>query len=105
MPCITLTPEVAAKFKELLVQEADENAVFRIKEVKIGGGWKSHLELRVSMDEREDPDEECEVSVNDLPFVISNEVIDSYGEKYSIAPLECGTLRVTAGWSSTTAPE
>jgi hypothetical protein len=49
------------------------------------------------MDEREDPDEECEVSVDDLPFVISNEVIDSYGEKYSIAPLECGTLRVTAG--------
>jgi Uncharacterized conserved protein len=38
MLCITLTPEVAAKFKELLAQEADENVVFRIKEVKIGGG-------------------------------------------------------------------
>ena len=94
---ITLTPELTAKFKELLEQEADNDVVFRIKEIKVGGGWKSHFELRVSMDEREDPDEEIELTVDGIPFVIHNDVIDSYGEKYSIVALECGTPGVTAG--------
>ncbi len=42
------------------------------------------MELRVSLDEREDPDEEQEIEVNGLPFVVSNDVIDSYGLKYTI---------------------
>jgi len=49
------------------------------------------------MDEREDPDDECEVTVEDLPFVVSNDMIDAYGEKYSIFVLACGTPGVTAG--------
>ena len=97
MISITLTPDISAKFKELLEQEANDEAVFRIKEVKVGGGWKSHLELRVSLDEREDPDEECEVTVDGMPFVVSNDVIDSYGEQYSIAAQESGIPGVTAG--------
>lgn len=35
---ITIAPEVIAKFKELLVEEDNEDAVFRIRETKVGGG-------------------------------------------------------------------
>ena len=34
----TIAPEVIAKFKELLVEEDIEDAVFRIRETKVGGG-------------------------------------------------------------------
>lgn len=34
---ITIAPEVIAKFKELLVEEDNEDAVFRIRETKVGG--------------------------------------------------------------------
>ena len=37
------------------------------------------MELRVSLDEREDPDEEQEIEVEGLPFVVNEDVIDSYG--------------------------
>ena len=94
---IDITPDVSEKFKQLLADENSEDAVFRIRESKVGGGCKSRIELRVSLDEREDPDEECEVTVDGMPFVINNDVIDSYGKKYSIAALECGTPGVTAG--------
>ena len=94
---INITPDISEKFKKLLAEEDNEDAVFRIRESKVGGGCKSRIELRVSLDEREDPDEECEVTIGGLPFVVSNDVIDSYGKKYSIAALECGTPGVTAG--------
>lgn len=35
---ITIAPEVAAKFKSLLEEEDSEDAVFRIRETKVGGG-------------------------------------------------------------------
>ena len=35
---IKMAPEVATKFKELLAEEDDEDAVFRIRETKVGGG-------------------------------------------------------------------
>lgn len=38
--------------------------------------------LRVSIDEREDPDDEQEVKVDGVPIVASNEVIDSYGDDF-----------------------
>ncbi len=38
--------------------------------------------LRISIDEREDPDEEVEVTVDGVPIVASNEVIDGHGEEY-----------------------
>ena len=43
------------------------------------------MELRVSLDEREDPDEEQEIEVEGIPFVVNEDVIDSYGLKYTIA--------------------
>lgn len=41
------------------------------------------MELRVSLDEREDPDEEQEIEVEGIPFVVNEDVIDSYGLKYT----------------------
>ena len=76
---ITLSPEAAARFKELLAEEDNEDAVFRIREVKVGMACKSHMELRMGIDEREDEDEEQEVTVEGMPFVINNDVIDIYG--------------------------
>ena len=35
---ITIVPEVATKFRELLEEETNEDAVFRIRETKVGGG-------------------------------------------------------------------
>lgn len=55
------------------------------------------MELRVSMDEREDPDEEQEIQVDGLPFVVSEEVIDSYGLEYSIFVNDTGVPGVSAG--------
>ena len=81
---IGIEPEIVERFKALFEEEDNDEALFRIKEVKVGGGWKSHLELRVSLDEAEDPDEEVYIKVEGLPFVVSNDVIDSYGETFEI---------------------
>lgn len=79
---IKMLPEISAKFKQLLEDEDNEDAVIRIRETKVGGGCKSRICLKVSIDEREDPDEEQEIVVDGIPFVINNEVIDGYGEEY-----------------------
>ena len=42
------------------------------------------MELRLSLDEREDADEEQETEVHGMPFVVSNELLDSYGEFYDV---------------------
>lgn len=55
------------------------------------------MELRVSLDEREDPEEEREIKVEGMIFVVSNEVIDSYGLKYTIGVTENDLPGVTAG--------
>jgi len=94
---ITLVPEVSAKFKKLLEEEKGGAVVFRIYETKVGGGCKSHMDLRVSLDERADADEEQEIQVEGMTFIVSNDVIDSYGSKYSIAVCENGMPSVKAG--------
>lgn len=35
---IEIVPEVLAKFKEVLEEEANDDAIFRIRETKVGGG-------------------------------------------------------------------
>ena len=35
---ITIAPELLAKFRELLAEEDNDDAVFRIHETKVGGG-------------------------------------------------------------------
>ncbi len=84
MPTVTVEPDVLAKFKQLFEDEGNDEAKFRIKEVKVGGGCKSHIELRVSLDEAEDPDEEVYLDVDGVPFVISNDMLESYGDAYRI---------------------
>lgn len=55
------------------------------------------MELRVSLDERTDASEEQEIQVDGIPVVVSNDVIDSYGTKYSIVVTENGMPGVNAG--------
>lgn len=81
---ISLSPSALAKFKTLLADENNDEAVYRIREVKVGCACKSHMELRMGIDEREDADEEQELSVDGMPFVINNDVIDIYGQRYTI---------------------
>ena len=82
---ITLTPEASAKFKKLLAEENSSDTVFRIREAKVGCACKSHMELRMGMDERGDAEDEQEVLCEGMPFVIGNDVIDIYGTRYSIS--------------------
>ena len=84
---ITVPPEVLSKFEELLKEEDSDDAVVRIRETKVGGGCKSRIVLKVSIDER-----------GGLPFVVNNEVIDAHGEKFEIFVNEAGVpdVRVPA---------
>lgn len=93
---ITLSPDAIARFKELLADEDNEDAVFRIREVKVGMACKSHMELRMGIDEREDEDEEKEVTVEGMPFVVSNDVIDIYGLEYDVTLDENGLPKIKA---------
>ena len=81
---IKMPPEIVSKFKELIEEEDNDDAVIRIREAKVGGGCKSRICLKVSIDEREDPDEEQEVVVEGIPIVVNNDVIDGYGEEYEM---------------------
>ena len=82
---ITLSPEALTRFRTLLREEDNEDAVFRIREVKCGCACKSHMELRLGIDEREAPEEEEETVVEGMPFVINKDVIDVYGRRYDIS--------------------
>ena len=91
---ITLSQEAIAKFKALLTEEDNEDAVYRIREAKVGCACKSHMELRMGIDEREE--EEQEANVEGIPFIISNDVIDIYGSRYSIDLAENKLPQITA---------
>lgn len=81
---VKMPPEIVSKFKELIKEEDNDDAVIRIRETKVGGGCKSRITLKVSIDEREDPDEEQEVVIEGIPIVVNNEVIESYGDEYEL---------------------
>ena len=93
---ITLSQEAIAKFKALLTEEDNEDAVYRIREAKVGCACTSHMELRMGIDEREEEDEEQEANVEGMPFIISNDVIDIYGSRYSIDLDENKLPQITA---------
>ena len=48
------------------------------------------MELRLSIDEREDEDEEQELEVAGMPFVVNNDVVDTYGSTYHVSMDENG---------------
>ena len=81
---VVFSAEAEAKLKQVLKDEDDEDAVYRIRETKVGQACKSHMELRLGVDEREDPDEEQEGEFGGMPFVVNNDVIDTYGESFEI---------------------
>ena len=90
---ITLSQEAIAKFKALLTEEDNEDAVYRIREAKVGCACKSHMELRMGIEREE---EEQEANVEGIPFIISNDVIDIYGSRYSIDLDENKLPQITA---------
>lgn len=79
---VTMTSEVIAKLRALLNEESDD-ACIRVREAKIGAGWKSQIVLRLSISEREDDDVEGEIE--SLPFVINSELVDQYGLIFSVS--------------------
>jgi len=50
----------------------------------------------VSLDEREDDDNEA--LVDGMKFVASEDIVDGYGSKFSVVVLESGKFGVSAGW-------
>ena len=94
---ITLSPIAGEKLKKLLAEEEDYDKPFlRIREVKIGGGWTAHNELRLSIDERDELEDEIEGTFDGLPFILHPDVISAYGEGYSITLDKDGSLIVTS---------
>ena len=78
---VTVTSEAASKLRALLDEEG-EDAVVRVRETKVGSPCKRKFVLKLSIDEREDDD--VEVEVDSLPFVISKDLIDQYGKNFSV---------------------
>jgi hypothetical protein len=78
---ISMASEVVDKLKFLLNQEGAD-AVVRVRETKIGSACKSKIVLRLSIDEREDDD--VEGQAQSLPFVINKELVEQYGENFSV---------------------
>lgn len=62
------------------------------------------MELRLSIDEREDEDEEQEVEVSGMPFVVNNDVVDTYGSVYNISMDENGMPSVKTPGTAKEAP-
>lgn len=79
---ITLKDGVAKKFRDLLDLEG-EDAVIRIREVKVGAACKAKIMLRASIDERND--EDVEVETDSIPIVLDEELVDQYGTAYTIS--------------------
>lgn len=80
---VDIDPAIASKLKKLIEEEDNEDAVIRIRETKVGG-CKSRIVLNISIDEREDPDEEVEINVDGVPIVAGKDVIDGHGEEYEL---------------------
>jgi hypothetical protein len=78
---IKIDDDIAVKLRNLLDNE-DNNAVVRLRETKVGDGCKARLVLRLSIDEREDDD--VEFKVKSMPFVINEELVDQYGENFTV---------------------
>lgn len=43
------------------------------------------MELRLSIDERDDLEDELEANVDGIPFIVHPDVVDTYGKIFSIA--------------------
>ncbi|MDR3175489.1 MAG: ErpA-related iron-sulfur cluster insertion protein [Desulfovibrio sp.] len=79
---ISITADAADKLSSLLKKEGGD-AVVRIREGKVGSACRCKIVLKLSIDEREDEDVEGQAA--SLPFVISEDLADQYGEKFSVS--------------------
>jgi hypothetical protein len=79
---IKMDSNVAETFRSLLKEEGGD-AVIRIRETKVGTACKARIVLRASIDEREDDDVSGEA--DSIPFVVNEEIIDQYGDSFSIS--------------------
>ncbi len=94
---ITLSPEALEKMKELLAEDEDyDEPFFRIREVKFGAACCSRTELRVSIDERDELEDEITATVEGLPFVLHPDIINSYGKRFDIVLAADGAVKVTS---------
>ena len=55
------------------------------------------MELRVSLDEREDPDEEQEIEVEGIPFVVNEDVRPEVHDCRGRAQYACGQFGIAEG--------
>lgn len=78
---MTMTAEAAARLKALLDNEGDDMCI-RLRETQVGTPCKRQIVLRLSIDEREEDDLECEI--NGLPFVTVQDLVDQYGENFTV---------------------
>lgn len=79
---ITVTPDAAARLKALLEDEGGDMCV-RVRETHVGTPCKRRIVLRLSIDEREDDD--VESMADGLPFAVPEDLIEQYGEDFSVS--------------------
>lgn len=82
---IALNDDIKGKLRKLLANEGDD-AVVRVREAKIGSACKARTVLRLSIDERED--EDVEATIDSIPFVINEELVEQYGDDFTVEFLE-----------------
>lgn len=82
---IALNDDIKGKLSRLLANEGDD-AVVRVREAKIGSACKARTVLRLSIDEREN--EDVEATIDSIPFVINEELIEQYGDDFTVEFLE-----------------
>ncbi len=77
----TMSSDIVEKLRKLLAGE-DDDAVVRVRETKIGTPCKARTVLRLSIDTREDDDVDAEVE--DMPFVMNEELVEQYGTNFVV---------------------
>lgn len=91
---IAITEDAAARLCELVAEEGGD-AVVRIRETKVGSACKAKFVLKLSIDERDDDDAEAQVA--SLPFVANQDLLEQYGEDFTVRLDENGMPDVAAG--------
>lgn len=79
---ITVSADAVARLKNLLENE-DGDACVRIRETQVGTPCKRQIVLRLSIDEREDDDVGGQAA--GLPFAASPDLLEQYGERFSVS--------------------
>ena len=79
---VSITGEVASRLRHILVEE-HYDAVIRIRERRVADSATGRTILWLSVDERAEDDLEDEVEY--LPFVIARDLVEQYGNAFSVS--------------------